>query len=183
MLDLVNNYVEFEKSYNYLVKYKEFSIDKFSEIENYNSIIKPIYEYAIIEQQSSYKPEKITFDFIENKIVVFDDNECNFIENKIKRGDFKSAVADMVIKVDYDLTKELSLNDSNEMDFYDKIVLAENNKLIKPDEASLLHTLRICRNKLLHPSKDEIHFNIDELNKWNEYIFKSEVKDEPPSKN
>ena len=89
----------------------------------------------------------------------------------------------MVIKVDYDLTKELSLNDSNEMDFYDKIVLAENNKLIKPNEASLLHTLRICRNKLLHPSKDEIHFNIDELNKWNEYIFKSEVKDEPPSKN
>ena len=168
MIDLINNYVEFEKSYNYLVKYKEFSIDKFSEIENYNSIIKPIYEYAIIEQQSSYKPEKITFDFI---------------ENKIKRGDFKSAVADMVIKVDYDLTKELSLNNSNEMDFYDKIVLAENNKLIKPNEASLLHTLRICRNKLLHPSKGEIHFNIDELNKWNEYIFKSEVKDEPPSKN
>lgn len=168
MLDLVNNYVEFEKSYNYLVKYKEFSIDRFSEIENYNNIIKPIYEYAIIEQQSSYKPEKITFDFI---------------DNKIKRGDFKSAVADMVIKVDYDLTKELSLNDSNEMDFYDKLVLAENNKLIKSNEASLLHTLRICRNKLLHPSKDEIHFNIDELNKWNKYIFKSEVKDEPPSKN
>lgn len=168
MLDLVNNYVEFEKSYNYLVKYKDFSIDKFSEIENYNNIIKPIYEYAIIEQQSSYKPEKITF---------------NFIDNKIKRGDFKSAVADMVIKVDYDLTKELSLNDSNEMDFYDKIVLAENNKLIKPNEAGLLHTLRICRNKLLHPSKDEIHFNIDELNKWNEYIFKSEVNDEPSSKN
>lgn len=168
MIDLVNNYVEFEKSYNYLVKYKDFSIDKFSEIENYNNIIKPIYEYAIIEQQSSYKPEKITF---------------NFIDNKIKRGDFKSAVADMVIKVDYDLTKELSLNDSNEMDFYDKIVLAENNKLIKPNEAGLLHTLRICRNKLLHPSKDEIHFNIDELNKWNEYIFKSEVNDEPSSKN
>ena len=168
MIDLINNYVEFEKSYNYLVKYKEFSIDKFSEIENYNSIIKPIYEYAIIEQQSSYKPEKITFDFI---------------DNKIKRGDFKSAVADMVIKVDYDLTKELSLNDSNEMDFYDKIMLAENNKLIKPNEASLLHTLRICRNKLLHPSKDEIHFNIDELNKWNEYIFKSEVNNEPSSKN
>lgn len=168
MLDLVNNYVEFEKSYNYLVKYKDFSIDKFSEIENYNNIIKPIYEYAIIEQQSSYKPEKITF---------------NFIDNKIKRGDFKSAVADMVIKVDYDLTKELSLNDSNEMDFYDKIVLAENNKLIKPNEAGLLHTLRICRNKLLHPSKDEIHFNIDELNKWNEYIFKSEVNNEPSSKN
>ncbi len=168
MLDLVNNYVEFEKSYNYLVKYKEFSIDKFNEIENYKNIIKPIYEYAIIEQQSSYKPDKITFDFI---------------NNKIKRGDFKSAVADMVIKVDYDLTNKLALKNSNEMDVYDKIVLAENNKLIKSNEASLLHALRICRNKLLHPSKDEIHFNIDELNKWNEYIFKSEVKDEPPSKN
>ena len=168
MLDLVNNYVEFEKSYNYLVRYKEFSIDKFNEIENYKNIIKPIYEYAIIERQSSYKPDKITFDFI---------------NNKIKRGDFKSAVADMVIKVDYDLTNKLALNNSNEMDFYDKIVLAENNKLIKSNEAILLHTLRICRNKLLHPSKDEIHFNIDELNKWNEYIFKREVKDEPPSKN
>lgn len=168
MLDLVNNYVEFEKSYNYLVKYKEFSIDKFNEIENYKNIIKPIYEYAIIEQQSSYKPDKITFDFI---------------NNKIKRGDFKSAVADMVIKVDYDLTNKLELKNSNEMDFYDKIVLAENNKIIKSNEASLLHTLRICRNKLLHPSKDEIHFNINELNEWNEYIFKSEVKDELPSKN
>lgn len=160
MEDLISNYITFEEFFSKIKKYRKFSENNVREIERYNNIIKPIYEYAIIEKQASYRPDKITFEFV---------------KNKISKGDLRSAIADIVIKIDYEITQHID-NEYKDLDLYDKINMAEQKKYITKLESSILHNIRMFRNQLLHPCDYEIKFDIDKIKMWNEFVLKKEEK-------
>lgn len=157
--DLINNYIVFEEKLNELNKFAKYDKESAIILNKYNDLIKPSYQYALLEKQTSNKPDKITHDFI---------------EGEIKRGNLRSAIADMVIKMDYNFSNRPELKDSQNLSLFDKIEKLTELNVISREDSNIYHQIRKFRNELLHPSNISLKYDVNKLFMWNDFIFKKE---------
>lgn len=159
--EFFNTFATYSKAKKDIEKYKAYAKESFIQFDRFDSIFNPVQEVLSIERTASEHPEKITI---------------KFIDEQISRGRYSVAVSNLLIKVQYDLRILLSSDltvGANEL-----IDEAERQGIIKRDEASRLHKLRMCRNGLQHPEKRQIPFDKATLEEWRDTVFSLKGEDE-----
>ncbi|MDR1912727.1 MAG: hypothetical protein LBQ52_10355 [Helicobacteraceae bacterium] len=137
-------------------KYAVFAPDGFGELAKYEEIMQPVFDYIIIERNASQRPEKISE---------------SYIRSKINAGDWRMAIFDMFIRLEYILSKRLDIKKSDNLDAHKKINRAKEEKIITESEADALHTLRKFRNNLTHPTDAQLVFDKVKITKWADAVF------------
>ena len=159
--EFFNTFATYSKAKNDVEKYRAYAKETFEQLKRFDSIFDPIQEVLSIERTASEHPEKITI---------------KFIDEQISRGRYSVAISNLLIKAQYDLRVLLSADltvQANEL-----IDEAENQGIIKRDEANRLHRLRMCRNGLQHPEKRQIPFDKATLEEWRDTVFSLKGEDE-----
>lgn len=159
--EFFNTFATYSKAQEDVDKYKAYAKASFEQLKRFNSIFTPVQEILSIERTASEHPEKIT---------------RRFIDEQISRGRYSVAISNLLIKAQYDLRILLSADlalQANEL-----IDEAENQGIIKRDEANRLHKLRMCRNGLQHPEKRQIPFDKATLEEWRDTVFSLKGEDE-----
>ena len=152
--EFFNIFATYSKAQKDVDKYKAYAKASFEQLKRFDSIFTPVQEILSIERTASEHPEKIT---------------KKFIDEQISRGRYSVAISNLLIKAQYDLRILLSADlalQANEL-----IDEAENQGIIKRDEANRLHKLRMCRNGLQHPEKRQIPFDKATLEEWRDTVF------------
>ena len=152
--EFFNTFATYSKAQKEIEKYKAYAKDSYEQLKRFDSIFNPVQEVLSIERTASEHPEKIT---------------RKFIDEQISRGRYSVAISNLLIKAQYDLRILLSADltvHANEL-----IDEAENQGIIKRDEANRLHKLRMCRNGLQHPEKRQIPFDKATLEEWRDTVF------------
>lgn len=158
--EFFNTFATYSKAKKEIEKYKAYANKSFIQLDRFDSIFNPVQEVLSIERTASEHPEKITI---------------KFINEQISRGRYSVAVSNLLIKAQYDLRILLSADltvGANEL-----IDEAERQGIIKRDEASRLHKLRMCRNGLQHPEKRQIPFDKATLEEWRDTVFSLKGED------
>lgn len=152
--EFFNIYATYSKAQKDIEKYKAYAKDSYEQFKRFDSIFNPVQEVLSIERTASEHPERIT---------------RKFIDEQISRGRYSVAISNLLIKAQYDLrilvSADLSVQ-ANEL-----IDEAQNQGIIKRDEANRLHKLRMCRNGLQHPDKKQIPFDKTTLEEWRDIVF------------
>lgn len=152
--EFFNIYATYSKAQKDIEKYKAYAKDSYEQFKRFDSIFNPVQEVLSIERTASEHPERIT---------------RKFIDEQISRGRYSVAISNLLIKAQYDLrilvSADLSVQ-ANEL-----IDEAQNQGIIKRDEANRLHKLRMCRNGLQHPDKKQIPFDKATLEEWRDTVF------------
>ena len=159
--EFFNTFATYSKAQKEIEKYKAYAKDSYEQFKRFDSIFNPVQEVLSIERTASEHPEKIT---------------RKFIDEQISRGRYSVAISNLLIKAQYDLRVLLSADltvQANEL-----IDEAENQGIIKRDEANRLHKLRMCRNGLQHPEKRQIPFDKATLEEWRDTVFSLKGEDE-----
>lgn len=159
--EFFNTFATYSKAQKEIEKYKAYAKDSYEQLKRFDSIFNPVQEVLSIERTASEHPEKIT---------------RKFIDEQISRGRYSVAISNLLIKAQYDLRILLSADlsvQANEL-----IDEAENQGIIKRDEANRLHKLRMCRNGLQHPEKRQIPFDKATLEEWRDTVFSMKGEDE-----
>jgi hypothetical protein len=159
--EFFNTFATYSKAQKDIEKYKAYAKDSYEQFKRFDSIFNPVQEVLSIERTASEHPEKIT---------------RKFIDEQISRGRYSVAISNLLIKAQYDLRVLLSADlavQANEL-----IDEAENQGIIKRDEANRLHRLRMCRNGLQHPEKRQIPFDKATLEEWRDTVFSLKGEDE-----
>ena len=159
--EFFNTFATYSKAQKEIEKYKAYAKDSYEQLKRFDSIFNPVQEVLSIERTASEHPEKIT---------------RKFIDEQISRGRYSVAISNLLIKAQYDLRILLSADlalQANEL-----IDEAENQGIIKRDEANRLHKLRMCRNGLQHPEKRQIPFDKATLEEWRDTVFSLKGEDE-----
>lgn len=152
--EFFNTFATYSKAQKEIEKYKAYAKDSYEQLKRFDSIFNPVQEVLSIERTASEHPEKIT---------------RKFIDEQISRGRYSVAISNLLIKAQYDLRILLSADlsvQANEL-----IDEAENQGIIKRDEANRLHKLRMCRNGLQHPEKRQVPFDKATLEEWRDTVF------------
>lgn len=159
--EFFNTFATYSKAQKEIEKYKAYAKASYEQLKRFDSIFNPVQEVLSIERTASEHPEKIT---------------RKFIDEQISRGRYSVAISNLLIKAQYDLRVLLSADltvQANEL-----IDEAENQGVIKRDEANRLHKLRMCRNGLQHPEKRQIPFDKATLEEWRDTVFSLKGEDE-----
>lgn len=159
--EFFNTFATYSKAQKDIEKYKAYAKDSYEQLKRFDSIFNPVQEVLSIERTASEHPEKIT---------------RKFIDEQISRGRYSVAISNLLIKAQYDLRILLSADltvGANEL-----IDEAENQGIIKREEANILHRLRMCRNGLQHPEKRQIPFDKATLEEWRDTVFSLKGEDE-----
>ena len=152
--EFFNTFATYSKAQKEIEKYKAYAKDSYEQLKRFDSIFNPVQEVLSIERTASEHSEKIT---------------RKFIDEQISRGRYSVAISNLLIKAQYDLRILLSADlalQANEL-----IDEAENQGIIKRDEANRLHKLRMCRNGLQHPEKRQVPFDKATLEEWRDTVF------------
>ena len=159
--EFFNTFATYSKAQKEIEKYKAYAKDSYEQLKRFDSIFNPVQEVLSIERTASEHSEKIT---------------RKFIDEQISRGRYSVAISNLLIKAQYDLRILLSADlalQANEL-----IDEAENQGIIKRDEANRLHKLRMCRNGLQHPEKRQVPFDKATLEEWRDTVFSLKGEDE-----
>ena len=159
--EFFNTFATYSKAKKEVEKYKAYAKASYEQFKRFDSIFNPVQEVLSIERTASEHPEKIT---------------RKFIDEQISRGRYSVAISNLLIKAQYDLRVLLSADltvQANEL-----IDEAENQGIIKREEANRLHKLRMCRNGLQHPEKRQIPFDKATLEEWRDTVFSLKGEDE-----
>ena len=159
--EFFNTYATYSKAQKDVEKYKAYAKVSFEQLHRFDAIFNPVQEILSVERTASEHPERIT---------------KKFIDEQISRGRYSVAISNLLIKAQYDLRVLLSADltvQANEL-----IDEAENQGVIKRDEANRLHKLRMCRNGLQHPEKRQIPFDKATLEEWRDTVFSLKGEDE-----
>ena len=159
--EFFNTFATYSKAKKDVEKYRAYAKETFEQLKRFGSIFDPIQEVLSIERTASEHPENIT---------------KKFIDEQISRGRYSVAISNLLIKAQYDLRVLLSADLS--MGANELIDEAENQGIIKRDEANRLHKLRMCRNGLQHPEKRQIPFDKATLEEWRDTVFSLKGEDE-----
>ena len=152
--EFFNTFATYSKAQKEIEKYKAYAKASYEQLKRFDSIFNPVQEVLSIERTASEHSEKIT---------------RKFIDEQISRGRYSVAISNLLIKAQYDLRILLSADlalQANEL-----IDEAENQGIIKRDEANRLHKLRMCRNGLQHPEKRQVPFDKATLEEWRDTVF------------
>jgi hypothetical protein len=154
--EFIDNYKAYNSKLSDIKKYEGFAQDGFKEFFKYTEIMKPVFDSIMTERNASQSPEKISIDYI---------------HKKIDGGDYRTAVGDMFIRLDYILGTLLKIEKNILISADKKIESAVEEKFLTKENATILHELRIFRNKLHHPTEEKLEFNKEKINKWADAVF------------
>lgn len=140
-------------TYKTIKKYKEYATKGYDELKRYVDVFDPIHDLLSIERTASSEPDKITEEYIDEQIV---------------RGKYKVAICDLLVKLQYDLRQILN---EAAMQTNELIEEARNRELIDKKQTALLHKLRICRNGLQHPERNQTFFDGQTISEWKNIVF------------
>lgn len=152
--EFFNAYGTFISTCRTLEKYSRYAEKEFKELEGYKTIYDTVHELLSIERTASSHPEKITE---------------KYINEYIDRGRYKDAICDLLVKLQFDLRKILQADST--MQANELIDMAKEKGFIDGKEASALHKLRICRNRLQHPDGVQAQFNKNDIENWRDMVF------------
>ena len=147
-------YGTYKSSCKSIEKYKQYSPKEYEGLKRYSNIYEPIHDLLSIERTASSHPDKITE---------------KYVDEQINRGNYKDAICDMLVKVQYDLRKILqseSTVPANEL-----IDMAKKSGYIDGKQTDALHKLRICRNGFQHPESKQIQFDKQTIVDWKNIVF------------
>lgn len=149
----IDNFKAYTIKLKELGKYKGFAKEEFIELEKYKNIMQPVFDYIMSERNASSKPEQITE---------------SYIRGKISSGEWNRAICDMHIRLEWLISSILKAPKEKALDLIDR---AKKDKLIDVDTADLLHELRKFRNKLQHPTEEQLSFDRVRIGKWADALF------------
>ncbi|MDR1654342.1 MAG: hypothetical protein LBS01_12000 [Prevotellaceae bacterium] len=158
----------FKANLNDLSKYFVFAKEGFAELEKYVEIMQPAFDFVLLERNASANPQQITE---------------KYITEKINNGDYRIAISDLCIRLDFMLTKIVGIKEMYGKNLSDKIDLAKAKAVISKEDLPILHTLRDCRNQLQHPTNKAIKYNKENIELWEKTVFSiKETKEKPKNK-
>lgn len=152
--DFFNAYSTFMSACKSVEKYKQYAPKGYDELKRYADIFDPIHDLLSIERTASSHPDRITE---------------KYIDDQIARGKYKDAICDLLVKLQYDLRRILGADAA--MPANELIDEARNQRLIDGRAASALHRLRICRNGLQHPERNQTNFDGETISEWKDIVF------------
>lgn len=147
-------YSTYKSSCKAIEKYRQYSPKEYDGLKRFSDIYEPIHDLLSIERTASSHPDKITE---------------KYIDEQIARGNYKNAICDMLVKVQYDLRKILQFDSAvpaNEL-----IDMAKKSGYIDGKQADALHKLRMCRNGFQHPESKQIQFDKQTIVDWKNIVF------------
>lgn len=146
-------YSTLDSTYRQLKSYREFAKERFAEFDRYLDIYKPVHEVLARERDSSSHPERLSEEYV---------------DRSISRGNYKDAICDLGVKLQYELAKILGAREEKA----DKLIdLAREKGIIEEDEKNDLHKLRQRRNDFLHPGFRDTEYGFDILMRWKSLVF------------
>ena len=152
--EFLNAYGTLQSAVKAIEKYRQFASQKYGLLKRYLDIFGPIHELLAIERTAASNPERINRDYIDKHIA---------------RGNYRDAICDLLIKLQYDLRKLLKAG--NEMQANELIDNALGGGLITNGQADALHKLRMCRNRFQHPERQQIPFDKPTIENWRDIVF------------
>jgi hypothetical protein len=156
----INYFKAFQSKLDGLKKYEGFAPEGFKALHRYVEIMRPAFDYIMVERNASQNPEKI---------------DRKYIHSKIAAGDWRSAIGEMTIRLEYMLGKRLDAGKSGDGGkpeaLFERIKRAVAKKILTSEEANTLHKLREFRNRLYHPTMDQLDFNRENIDKWADAVF------------
>ena len=149
-------YNGFSTKYSELLKYEKYNTSAFEELKEYNKHYKYLSNLFADEKSASSNPKGIN---------------QNFIESKVNKKDYFSAVVYLFAKLEWILKDQYQLNGTTEI-MINELKSVEELKDFVPE----LHQFRKTRNSLIHPSNNEVKINQDDLNRWKNIVVKEVLK-------
>jgi hypothetical protein len=146
-----------------IAKYSVFAPEQFRELTQYENIMQPVFDFIMIERNASANPDKISE---------------KYINDTVNNGDYRTAIGDLVIRLDFVLTKRVGVKEACGKNLADKINLAKEKSVISKDTATTLHSLRELRNQLQHPTNKAIEYNKEKLILWTKMVFSIKEKED-----
>ncbi|MCL2191815.1 MAG: hypothetical protein FWB78_00275 [Treponema sp.] len=153
--EFIENFRVFQSKLLQIEKYAGFASEGFKELSKYNEIMQPIFDYIMVERNASQMPHKI--------------NE-NYVRQAINRGDWRMAIGNMVIRLDYVLCNLLKIK-SGDTTLFDKMKRAEKEQILTESQTNILHELREFRNRLEHPTEEQLVFDKNKISEWADSLF------------
>jgi hypothetical protein len=152
----IDHFKAFQSKLDGLKNYEGFAPDGFKTLHRYVEIMKPVFDYIMVERNASQKPEKI---------------DRKYIRSKIAAGDWRSAIGEMTIRLEYMLGKRLGGDGDKPEALFEKIKRVVAKKILTAEEADTLHKLREFRNRLYHPTANPLDFNREDIENWADAVF------------
>jgi hypothetical protein len=149
-------YNGFSTKYSELLKYEKYNTSAFEELKEYNKHYKYLSNLFTEEKSASSNPKGIN---------------QNFIESKVNKKDYFSAVVYLFAKLEWILKDQYQLNGTTEI-MINELKGVEELKDFVPE----LHQFRKTRNSLIHPSNNEVKIDQDDMNRWKNIVFKEVLK-------
>ena len=137
-----------------LQPYQAFAVKEYAHLQQYIEIYRPIHELLATERAAASHPEKIT---------------KKYIDDLIARGNYKEAICDLSVKLQYELQRILDAE--RQATVNDMINKARAQKIIDREQADTLHKLRMCRNGFQHPGAGEVNLNKKTVEDWRDLVL------------
>jgi hypothetical protein len=148
----IDDYRAFKGKLDAINKYSDFARDGFAELRKYVDIMQLVFDDIMVARNASSKPDTI--------------NKDN-IKSIIDKGDYRRAINELHIKLEYVLVKKLGKESTAE----NMINLAKKENILSDNIANILHELRKFRNKLQHPTQEQLAFDKAKITKWADAVF------------
>jgi GTP-binding protein EngB required for normal cell division len=146
-----------------LKKYEGFAPDEFKELFDYKETMQAEFESLMAKRNSSQNPGKVNKESIRNKIDV---------------GEYRAAVIEMAIPLEYVLGKLLKIEKNNDNKLVKTINIARDKRILTEEQAQTLHEFRQIRNQLLHSTQAQPKLDREKVSKWANVIFNITEKPE-----
>ncbi len=160
--DFFDAFATYDKTKKEVEKYAPFAEEFFKILKRYDNIFIPLHDELSMERIASQRPDRLTKDYI---------------SGLISRGKYEMAISHLHIKSHYELCEVLSIGKDTPAN--EVIDMAFNQNVIDEKRQGNLHKLRKCRNRLLHPEKEQIPFSRADVEKWSDIVFsfnRSDIK-------
>lgn len=146
----------FSTKYSELFKYEKYNTTAFEELKEYNKHFKYLSNLFAEEKNASSNPKNIN---------------QNFIESKINKKDYFSAIVYLFAKLEWILKDQYKFSGTTEV-MINQLKEIEELENIVPE----LHQFRKTRNSLIHPSNNEVKLDSNDIDRWKTIVFKEVLK-------
>jgi len=146
----------FSTKYLELLKYEKYSKTSFDDLIEYNKHFKYLSSLFTEEKNAASNPKSIN---------------QNYIESKINKKDYFSAIVYLFAKLEWILKDQYKLSGTTEI-MINQLKDVDEVKDFVPD----LHQFRKTRNSLIHPSNNEVKLDSNDIDRWKTIVFKEVLK-------
>lgn len=145
----------FREDFSKIMKYKTYALEQCKVFEEFKERYTEIKDIIVIEKEALKNPKNI------NKV---------YIKQKLKKSEYKEAICDLYIRLQYELNKLYDVNNKTVHD-----LLSNDNiyQYLQKEEVDEMNILRKCRNNFQHPKeRGKILYSEETIMKWCDIVEK-----------